>query len=512
MRRAVPVIAIVVLLAGPTIIAFETGGYFDGPRAAATAVAWALVLLLAVAGPLPLPRSAPGWVATAGLAGLAAWTAISVAWAPLAGPAVDSAQRLLLYLGVLLASVAVLRDRRLTRAVEPALAAGALIVIAYGLAGRLLPGILELDRSFVAGGRLEQPLTYWNAEGLLAAMGLALCIRLAGDPARSHNLRAAAAAACAPLGAGVYLSYSRGAVVVALLGLIFLLAAVPTRPQLRAALTGLAAAVLASAFSATFRGVAALEGSDAAQERDGTVVLLLMLGLMLLTALVTRRATAADAAQPERLGKVAFASRFPALAKAATLLCVVGLIAGGLVETAGRRSESAEAEPARFVTVSSLRYEYWRVGGEAFLDEPLIGNGAGSFRVIWRREREVDASVVEVHSLALEMATELGIPGLLLLGLFVGGVAVAGRRALRAEAPLAPAACAVCGMWLTHALIDWDWQMPAVTLPALVLAGALLAEAEGAQRAVSRQRTSSPTTRTPSIAVSFLPASDGRAL
>ena len=32
--------------------------------------------------------------------------------------------------------------------------------------------------------------------------------------------------------------------------------------------------------------------------------------------------------------------------------------------------------------------------------------------------------------------------------------------------------------WLLHATIDWDWQLPAVTLPALVLAGGLLAAAE----------------------------------
>jgi hypothetical protein len=33
-------------------------------------------------------------------------------------------------------------------------------------------------------------------------------------------------------------------------------------------------------------------------------------------------------------------------------------------------------------------------------------------------------------------------------------------------------------MWVVHAAIDWDWQLPAVTLPAVVLAGALLAASE----------------------------------
>jgi hypothetical protein len=78
----------------------------------------------------------------------------------------------------------------------------------------------------------------------------------------------------------------------------------------------------------------------------------------------------------------------------------------------------------------------------------------------------------------IEMATELGLPGLALLGLFLGGAAVCGRYAIRSRAPLAPGACAVCAAWLLHASIDWDWQMPAVTLPALVLAGGLLAEAD----------------------------------
>jgi hypothetical protein len=477
MRRAVLALAATVLLAGPTVIAFFAGGYFDGPRAAATAVAWALVLLLAVAGPLPVPATLPGRLAAAGLAGLAAWTAISVAWAPLIGPAVDNAQRLLLYLGVLLAATAVLRDARAIRAVEPALAAGALVVIGYGLAGRLLPGLIELDRSFVAGGRLEQPLTYWNAEGLLAAMGFLLCVRLAGDPSRRAALRMAAAAACAPLGMGVYLSYSRGALAVAVIGLVFLLAAAPSRPQLRAALAGLAAGTLAGLLAAAFRGVAALEGSDAAQRRDGAIVLVLLAALAAAAAFAMARMAGAERRDPDLLGTLRHAGRLPAVAGAAALACVAGLVIGGLVESAGT-GENVGAKPSRFVAVSSLRYEYWRVGADAFVDQPLLGEGSGAFRVIWRQERDVDAGAVEVHSLVVEMATELGLPGLLLLGLFLGGVAAAARRALEGKAALAPGACAVCAAWLLHASIDWDWQMPAVTLPALILAGGLLAESE----------------------------------
>jgi O-Antigen ligase len=479
MRRAVPVLATAVLLAGPAVLAFFTGGYFDGARAAATAVAWALVLLLALAGPLPLPRSRPGWLAVGALAGLAAWSAISIAWAPLVGPAVDSVQRLLLYLAVLLAATAVLRDRGLARAVEPALAAGAAIVIGYGLAGRLLPGVVDLNRSLVAGGRLEQPLTYWNAEGLLAAMGFLLCVRLAGDPLRPRWMRVAAAAAWGPLGAGVYLSYSRGAIAVAVLGLIFLVAAAPVRPQLRAAVAALASAVVASVIAAAFRGVAALEGSGAAQRRDGAIVLAAFVVIAVVAALGQARMSCAERRDPALLERLPCAGRLPAVALSAAALCVVGLAIGGLAES-GDSTESAEARPSRFVSIDSQRYEYWRVGANALLDKPLQGEGAGGFRVLWRLERDVDAAAVEVHSLVMEMATELGMPGLALLAAFLVGVAAAGHRALAGGAPLAAGASAVCATWVLHASIDWDWQMPAVTLPAIVLAGGLLAESERA--------------------------------
>jgi hypothetical protein len=471
--------ATAVMLVGPTVLAFFAGGYFDGPRAGAAVVAWMLLLALAIAGPLPLPVSRHGRIAVAGLAGLAVWSAASLAWAPLIGPALDGVQRLLLYIAVLLVAATLLRDARAARAVEPVLALGALVAIGYGLAGRLLPGIVDLipDRSFGAGGRLEQPLTYWNAEGLLAAMGLVLCVRLAGDQSRPRGMRAAAAAACAPLGMGVYLSYSRGALAVAALGLIVLLATAPSWQQLRAAIAGVSAAVVAAVWSSAFDGVAALSGTRAEQQRGGAIMLTILVIVMAVAAAVTARTADAESRGARRLGVLGQARSLPAVAAAAAALCVAGLVAGGLAENAEGR-ESAAPTASRFASVSSLRYEYWRVGAQAFSDDPVKGTGAGGFRVVWRMERRVPHAVTEVHSLPLEMAAELGLPGLLLFGLFIGGVASAGRRALRQGAPLAPGASAVCVAWLLHATIDWDWQLPAVTLPALVLAGGLLAAGE----------------------------------
>jgi hypothetical protein len=479
MRRAVVLAGTVLLLVGPTVLAFFAGGYFDGPRVVAAGIAWALVLVLALAGPLPLPTSRAGRVALAGLAGLAAWSAISYAWAPLVSPVIDSVQRLLLYLAAMLIAVALLRDRRAVRATEPLLALGAFAAIGYGLIGRLLPGIVDLipARSFVAGGRLEQPITYWNAEGLLAAMGFVLCARLAGDESRPAALRTAAAAACPVLGMGVYLSYSRAALAAAAFGIVVLLALAPTWPQLRAAGVGVLTSAAAAASAAGFPGVASLSGTIGQRESDGAIMLGILAVIVVGAALLAAQAVRAEGRGTARIGVLPEAGRLRALAWVAAVFCVVGLVAGSISEKDHGR-QTPRAAPSRLTSLTSLRYEYWRVGFRGFREEPVRGLGAGGFRAFWRVHRPVDAGANEVHSLPLEIAAELGLVGLVFLGLLFGGVVAAGRQALARGAPLAPGACAVCIVWLMHAAIDWDWQVPAVTLPAIVLAGGLLAASE----------------------------------
>jgi hypothetical protein len=470
MRRAVLVAATVCLLGGPTVLAFFSGGFFTEPRLIAAIVAWALVLALAIAGERSLPRALPGALALGGLALLTAWTALSIAWAPLAGAAVESVQRLVLYTGALAVAGTALAATRLARAAEPALAAGATVVIGYGLAGRLLPDIVELARSERAGGRLEQPITYWNAEGMLAAVGLVLCARLAGDPSRPRAVRALAAAAAAPLGAGVYLSYSRGAIAAALAGLLVLVAAAPSTAQLRAAALVLAGGTAAAAIAAAFPYVAALEGDDAA--RDGALALAGLAVVAASAAAFARRAVAAPDVPPR------WARRLPAFAAVAVAAALAGLLAAGLGERPSEAELGAGAAAGRLTTASSNRYEYWRVGMNAFAREPLTGLGAGGFRVEWLRERRIREAVRSAHSLPVETAAELGLPGLLGLAALVAGVALAARRALGRHRAAAAGACAALTTWFLHVCIDWDWQLPAVTLPAIALAGLLLGLSE----------------------------------
>lgn len=480
LRDALRLPATALLLAGPTVLAFFSGGYFDNSFLWAGVGAWALVLAAAIATGQPWPRSRLAWLGLGGLAGLVGWTALSISWSPLRGAAVDDVERLLLYLGALIAGMALLRAPHPARALEPALALGALVVVVYGLSERLLPGLLRLDRSFTAAGRLEQPLTYWNGMGVLAAIGLLLCVRMTGDRARQAGMRAAAAAASVPLAVGLYLTFSRGALVALACGVCVLVAAAPDRRQLRALALTVATCAVPVLVSDRLRGVRTLFGTLHDREREGLVMLAVLVGFMAAAALLAFWTARAEAG--ERLRDALHPVLRP-LAITGAVLCAVFPVA--LVLAQGETSGAlGEGNPARGATASRLqsldsnRYDFWRVAIKEARAHPIDGLGAGGFRAAWLQKRTINYNVVDVHSDYLQALTELGLVGLALMLAFVGGVIAAGVRAVRRHPILAPGWAAGTAVWMAHSAVDWDWEMPAVSLVGLLLAAALLAWSE----------------------------------
>jgi hypothetical protein len=497
------VVALAALLA-PTALAFADGGYFEGARDVALAGSGVLLALTA----LVLPRTGDGGAAVprgaalaaiAGLSLLTAWTAISHAWAPLADAASGRAERDALYLAGLLAATFLLRERAIARLAEPVVLAGTVVVVGYGLLGRLLPDVVHVVSSSSAGGRLDQPLTYWNAMGALAAIGIVLAARLAGDPTRRPGLRQLAAVAAVPLFVALYLTFSRGALAACAAGLVVLLALAPTFTQLRAVAITAEAGIVGAALAAASPYVRTLHGSHPALQ--GAAVLVALLAVMLLAALVQAWAIRVEAAGTTRLGRLPLPPRHGWIAAAlvAAMLVVPVVIAAGS-DTPSSVDPRFGSSTSRLASADSPRYEYWRVAIGAFGRHPLDGVGAGGFSVQWLQRRHDANPARNAHSLPIETLAELGILGGLALALFGGGVALAARRVQRADAALAAGPAAALVTYAFHTSIDWDWEIPALTLVAVVLAGLLLARSAAGREPRSASTATAPSTTSPGSA------------
>jgi hypothetical protein len=137
-------------------------------------------------------------------------------------------------------------------------------------------------------------------------------------------------------------------------------------------------------------------------------------------------------------------------------------------------------EPGRLTELcANNRLQWWGEALDVAVDRPVGGSGAGTFALARRRFRESATPVTEPHSVPLQLLADLGVIGLGLgLAVAVGGV-LGARRGLRlASADEAPAAAALACLplaYVVHSVVDYDLDFLAVTAPALVALGVLLA-------------------------------------
>jgi len=111
---------------------------------------------------------------------------------------------------------------------------------------------------------------------------------------------------------------------------------------------------------------------------------------------------------------------------------------------------------------------YWHVAWQEASEFPIAGRGAGTFELAWLEEQPIPESILDAHSLYLETLAELGLVGLGLLALALAPPLVAAFRGASAAAAGGYVA------FLFHAGVDWDWEVPAVTVAGLLCGAATL--------------------------------------
>jgi O-Antigen ligase len=445
-RDALPSIVVFVALVG---LAFENGGFF--PRAwttASVALLWVTALVLLLAARVDLNSLERMWIGL--LAGLLAWTALSTAWSVNHTESVLDARRDLLYLAAVVA-VLLLATRRSGDDLLTAVWAAIVVVVTYALVRYLFePGL----RGGFQENLLFRPLGYANALGIFSGLGAILSIAFAVRAPRTA-VRVIAAAAIAPLVAALYLTSSRGSALAVGFGLAAMVATDRNRRQLVGALvvfTPAAAAVAAAAAHSRLDDPATV-GGEAARQGHLLALWIVLGGVALALALAFVEKAGFW------VGRLPWRSRGFVVGSALAAIVGVAFFAirwGGPFLTTGYR-------PA-----------YWHVAWREYAAHPWLGSGAGTFGDYWQRlgNQAIAGGALDAHNLYLETLAELGPIGLVLLVALLGLPLV---TALRVRwHPLASAATGAYVAFLLHAALDWDWEMPVVTLAGLVCAAALV--------------------------------------
>ena len=466
-------------------LAAAQGGYFPTSWGwASIPILWAVAIALIVRERIALGTAERAFLGA--LAALAGWIALSTAWSVAPAQSILEVERVLVYVAVVAAVLVLSRGRSADRVMGGLLAAISLIAT-FSLATRLVPDRIGVyDRTAVY--RLAQPIGYWNGLAIFVVIGTLIAF---GFAARAQALwaRAASAGAIVVLLPTLYFTFGRAAWIALAAGLVIAVGVDTRRLQLITALLVLAplpavVVLLASRQSGlTHAGTPLARAAEDGHRLALALVLLALANgvLAVAFALVARRIEVPSAVRGAFGTAVALVV---ALALAATIARY-----GGPVTLAKRGYSTFKAPPphstgnlnSRLLSFSGNgRADLWRIAWDDAKSHSVLGAGAGTYeRYFLRHQPPSGSRVRDAHNLYLETLSELGPIGLAIL---VAVLAIPLAMVLRARRqPLLPAVAGAYVAYLVHAGVDWDWELPAVTLAGLLCAAAILLLARGSR-------------------------------
>lgn len=420
--------------------------------------------------------SRAGRVALVAFALYVAWSYLSISWAGSPGDALEGSNRALLYLLVFATMLVLPWTSRSAMAALLTFAVGVgivAIVLLFRLASADHVANLVIDR------RLAAPTGYFNSTAALFTIDAITAIALASRRELPALLRGALIGfACAALQLDVIVQ-SRGWLFTLPLVAIVAIALLPDRLRVAAA----AVVPMAAAAAPIHRLLHVYQppgpALNAAASRAGHSALLLC-GLAFVVATLIAWG---DSLLPVRRSNPA---RRRMLGTVAVGLAVVAAAVGGVAATHGHplsfvkrqwngfSNPTTQSTGSHFTDVGSGRYDFWRVALDAFVSHPIGGLGQDNFDDYYVPRRRTREEPAWTHSLELRLLTHTGIVG---FGLFAAFLAAAIAAALRARRRpglagfAAAAALLPLVVWLIHGSIDWFWEIPALSGPALGFLG-----------------------------------------
>lgn len=467
--------------------AFADGAFFGTVLLPGGILLYAVTALTVGFARLPISPRGPHVIAFGAFAALAAFTMLSLLWTPARDLAFDYAQRDFIYAAAFVAGLALTAAlrRRMILSLIPFLVAGAVVTLV------VLVKVLTADdvRNLVdTDGTLDYPFRYRNANAgffAMVAFGSMPIIARAKAPVA---LRAGAALLAATSLSLVAVSQSRGSLLGVAAGSVVMIACSKQRGWALVALASVLTPVilflpqLLDPYEAakTPSALSELQGAMTTALEAGVIAALLALGAMALE----RRGKAPRLPSPSRRHVLAGTAL-------AAVLMVGGfsVLVGNPITKIGDQFEKVSSADPSYGQISGSRFTYagglnrldfWKVALIQFTHDPLIGEGAGSYRSTYLTEGDGSEAPRNAHSLPLETLGELGLVGLGLLLLGFGASSVAAWRSRRLgpdAADLSTVALVVAAVALAQACVDWSWYFGGQIAPMFALLGSAAAPA-----------------------------------
>jgi O-Antigen ligase/Tetratricopeptide repeat len=427
---------------------------------------------------------------------LAAYTAISITWSLAPSDSWIEANRTFSYLAAFAGTMAL---ARLAPGRWPAMLHGisiaCVVVCGWALLTKVFPGALAEEEIYA---RLRAPFDYWNAVGLMAALGIVPLLWLGARRTGRGAVNALAWPGIALLEVALMLAYSRGALLALAAGLVFWFAVVPLRLRSAVVLLGAtagAAPVVGWAFTMTGLNTDRLPldvRSDTGHELGA--LLLVMVAALLALGLVAGFLAAERPATPQAkkmagralLGVLAAVPVIALIALASAPGGVDGQVSKAWDQLTNPNASTPDNTPGRLTETSSVRARYWDEAFGVHGVSPWVGTGAGAYATVRMRYRTGTLFVRHAHGYVPQTLADLGWAGLglSLLALFLWGWSAIRTLGMRPRDRGLPwdservgmaALGAVALMFGVHSAVDWTWFVPATALCGLLAAAWVIA-------------------------------------
>jgi len=472
--------------------AFFNGAYFIGTMTLCMVGVWVLLLFLFFTGAYEssILSSRTLRAPVAILSTFVFWTGISIFWSISPDLTWTDLNRCLGYLAVFIIGV-FFSARNFERNLVSYLFVSLVSAVAlYSISVKIFPSVLTNPENLA---RISVPVGYTNAVGLMMALPVPLAVYFSARGGIHWILRLFSVMTLPFFFIVLFFSLSRGAATALIIGLLMYFTVSPLRLRSLGVMATTLVPVIFVAWWSSAQDPLMKNGVDLALRLVSASSLRIYFGLSLACSMILF-CIALYLGAKKRFSYRTVRSVGLMIIISSIIVSVFATFyfinsrnpsfrewAHNEYESYTKKMENDVTGAERLVSMSNYaRWHLWREAIENWKENMINGTGAQSFPITHLIYRDEGVTFVkQPHGLPYRLLSELGIIAFVVMGAFIV-VSLSISTLLifgiedRWQRGLASALLSLIVVYLIHTAYDWDWNIPALTMPYFLFSGMLV--------------------------------------